>query len=326
MLRSISNGALGTLVVLVAAQANAEPTVTPFVVDSDTYVAVEDSGSAAVLADPARAELALPAGAAGPDCTNVNRTLGAFARTAAVCKAGSTSPTCNILKDLIDRVRVDQGPVGQRRLAQAWRVVPKTAVISNGTAVREAAELATGAERIQLVTTPQPTGVGHDARASIKEGGTSWASMVSGWIDLSTPGFTFDEATGNWITRDNLLACGIVAGEVEMQWEQPIELSPQGSPLSAADLVRVYAKLQTAEPLAAGTALQQTFSLGAEVGVALQSIGVVPTAAQAAGRFVFAHLYSPTLTLLPLTEAELRALAALNVVRPEISWIAAIRR
>lgn len=316
--------ALAVIALSMAANAHAaDPARVDIEVGGEPFAVFVDGDAASVVAVPAAARLGLLPMAVGPDCAFVNRTLSPFGRIISACAAGSSSPTCRVMSDLIDRVRFDTGTAGASRLLQSWHVVTRVSDPLDPDETLATARAASGVSSVQLVVEPTPTGTPGAATVSVNAGGASWASVLSGWVDLSAPGATFDASTGSWNTQDNILACGILAGEATLGWAQGVELSPHGSPLSAADLVELYHLLAANEPVSGGTGVQQAVQLGAQIGVALTSMGLPSSAVAAATRFAFAHLYASPAELLPFDDGALRALASAGISRPMVEWSAA---
>jgi len=114
---------------------------------------------------------------------------------------------------------------------------------------------------------------------TVNPAGTSWASKLGPFIDVAKgkgggPGVTYDARNQWFVTKDHVLACGLLAGDVRIDWRQNATAQvPTAGPglFAAADLWKIYQALGGVP--AETDPVRRAIAVGSRVGAALAQHG-----------------------------------------------------
>ena len=308
-----------------AALASDTPTAS-ITVDGTSYGVYVRAGAATVVEAPARATLVRDSSHRNPACQDVERNLSRLTAQIESCKPpNDASDICVFVRTLVDQVRFDPGTIGSSELEQHWNVNPRVSTPRNREAVVAAAASATGLapSAVRFVAQAQTVAGPTSGRVIVAASGRSWASKLLGLVEFAAPTLT---ASGRWITRDHVLACGIQAGDVSIAWDQRASLASSDAVLTEDELWSVYQQLQSGTfPGAMGTVSQQTLGIGAAIGKALGTLAVAQDSARfaAAIDLVFSAFFdASTLAFADhLSEAEVRAIVHATALEYNLAWL-----
>jgi hypothetical protein len=260
------------------------------------------SGDVVVLELPAAATLVRQPLRA-PDCALLDRMLTANAARIERCRAGvDDASSCDRLKRVVQGYRdADDIP---SNLEQRFDVVSDDVVIGDDERAQIARALNLDVGHVLPATAAAGNGALQDVHLSVREGGTSWASKLKPFIDVATAPVTVRGGTVH--TRDNVVACGILAGDVEVSFARPLDLTAEviaEEALTPDELLDVHAMLKSAPPLTPprpeDAAVWKAAVIGFRVGEALTARGFTQAEAQAALRLVIERLFDRGLELKP---------------------------
>jgi hypothetical protein len=316
-----------TLLGATTAFASDVPTHT-LTVDGVGYAVFVHAGEAAVVETPALATLTRDGGRRGPACQDVDRNLSQLASQIESCKTlADVSDVCVFVRQLVDQVRFDPGTIGSSELEQQWAIATRASSPRKPDSVINAAASAASlpASAVVFVAQPSPVGPLAGPRLLVKPNGRSWASKLLGFIDLGDPAPTIS-ATGRWVTRDHVLACGLQSGDVSIVWDQTASLSTGDALFSEDEIWATYQELQGSEfPNAGGTSSERALGVGAVIGKAIGQLPVAQDSTRfaAALALVFGAFFDPgTLEFAnDLAEQDVRALVHGAALEYSLPWL-----
>jgi hypothetical protein len=275
---------LGTALLSTTALAADDPQTT-VVVQGKPFVVFVKQGVALTVPAVAQTELARDPFFLPPDCETMNIVLAPSRNRIEQCKQPSqaNTPACVQLRNTINNmVRFAPGDT-TTNLLQEWAIEstppvggPTAAQIR--TAVAQAVGMSQEAVYYQHALRPRTPSQPAQISIAIAASGTSWASKLSGFVDVAigqngAPAVTWDSGAGQFVTRDHVLACGIAAGDVKLSWQQPtvtyVEATLPG-PFSASQIWDVYQTLDAGAAPADEDPIRRATQVGARIGVALE--------------------------------------------------------
>ena len=285
MIRSSRYLVLGTALLSTAALAADTPQAVVDVQGKSFAVFVKQGVALAVPAVSqtvlARDPFFLP-----PDCETMEIVLAPSRNRIEQCKLPSQTNTasCVQLRNTINNlIRFAPGDFATN-LLQEW-AIESSAPVGGPTAAEIRAAVASAVQVSQDVvyyqhnlrprTPSQPAQISLAVSAS----GTSWASKLRGFIDVSigqsgAPAVTWDNGAGQLVTQDHVLACGIAAGDVKLSWQQPtvtvVEATLPG-PFSTSQLWDVYQTLDAGDAPTDEDPIRRAIQVGARIGIALKT-------------------------------------------------------
>jgi len=213
-----------------------------------------------------------------PACAALDVSLAPFAATIDACKAEPGGNACEPLNELVAALREDPGTIGASSLSQSWLVTP-TALSADATVAEQlASELGTRPSDVLLPSSAALTGAAEVGTAVVDPAGTSWASRLIGLGAAERMSLTPDATGQSWLSQDQVLACGILAGDVTLAWVQETRLELRAAPIAGAlgaeQWPQVYAAVALASPGAASSPVQRALAIGRALGDALVAVGV----------------------------------------------------
>jgi hypothetical protein len=301
----------------------------------DTYAIYERAGALVVLQTPTRVELSRDAAQLPPACEDVQTRLAPLETEVATCKADSSAGSCKTLGSLFDVVRFDSDTIGQTALAQGWLPGLTIASGADPAAITAAVEAAVGGNTATIRWVPMPKRAGVVTRVTtvIEPGGGSWASRLLGLVSFDDPGARYDANARAFVTRDHVLACGLLAGDVRLSWEQTaVAEAPASGTATLLDAEtswmlyqRLRGELAGSEP---GT-VDHAVRVGVAIGAALEAAGLADAQLQARVDFVLDVFFeADDLALRDLSEAVVRGIGSSGVsavIELTVPWIGAVR-
>jgi hypothetical protein len=250
----------------------ADPPFASFQVNGESFAAYGDTRRLWVVSAPIQVELQRDESQLAPGCDRLESKLAVLAPEVENCKTRGPSASCNAVRMLIDNARSEPDTIGQTALAQAWRMQPGEPQAATAAIVAAAASATSiDPKQITVLRAPQRLGVPMQISLLIDPTGASWASQLFGLVDLDDPGVAYDPAGDVFVTRDRVVACGLLAGDARIVWEQA---AMQDSPLEPVQLRAIYEQLgQHLRDTDSGT-LAHARRVGAAIGEALRSAGL----------------------------------------------------
>jgi hypothetical protein len=245
---------------------------------------------------PLNADLVRDPAVAAPSCAVVDSALYNFSNTLENCKADPNESACTVFNDLVATLRADTGMIGQNSLRQRWNVVPAPIPSSNGVAAAAAARLGVAAETVQVAGAVEPAGAPESAQIVIDPAGTSWASRLLELPGGSDAVLSFDGTSGQWITEDQIVACGLVVGDVRFSWVQPANIatgvSSAPTPFSAIEWSKIYANVAAASASSGLSAQDRALNIGRALGDNLRRLEVSDTELEGRAEAVLGAFFS----------------------------------
>jgi hypothetical protein len=240
-------------------------------VNGESFAAYGDARALWVVEAPIRVRLQRDESQLPPGCERLDGLLGALQSEIENCKPRIVSPSCDVLRMLIDVARSEPDTIGQSALAQTWHFEPIEPKAATTDVVAAAASATTiDPKHITLLRAPRPLGTPMQISLLIDPAGTSWASQLLGLVDFEGPGVAYDVTHDAFVTRDRALACGILAGDVQIVWEQA---AAQVSPANAFEPGRlwpIYRQLQQRLRGSESATLKHALRVGVAIGEALR--------------------------------------------------------
>jgi len=302
------------------------------------YAAFVKQGVALALPSLAQATLVRDSGQLPPGCQALDDMLMPWAGEIELCKdpANAGTRACKSTREVINLARFDLGTIGQTALPQGWAVEPSRPTGGpSADDIRRAVATAVGVNvdatfyKDVVPTSGSPSTIS----IVVKPDGASWASKVLGVVDLSQrqdgPAVTYVSSNRKFVTKDHIVACGILAGDVRVAWRQngaaTVPATAPG-PFSAADLWRIYQALSALGETAEEDPIRRAVAVGARIGAALQKNNLAD-AAQLEPRVRFllnAFFRGDALDFeagLSRTEVERRASGTIELAfEPDLNW------
>jgi hypothetical protein len=223
-----------------------------------------------------------------PACDTVQTVMAPYTGHIALCKnSGNPNGThCRQLRDMANYARFNPGVIGRTQLDQYWDITPSAPVGGPSADDIRAAVAAAAGVALDAATyrdSVSPNGTATSMTLVVAPNSTSWASKLHGvgTIDLQVgkdgvAGVVYN-VDGQFVTNDHVLACGLLAGDVKIQWRQPstatVQLRGDG-PFTPSDLWRVYQALSSLPVSDEQDPIRRATEVGARIGVALQSTGL----------------------------------------------------
>jgi hypothetical protein len=306
------------------------PAVT-FEVAGATYAAYTQGDAVFVVQTPIEAQLTRESSQPPPACDALGTRLGSIASEIADCQLAPNGGSCDAIRMLIAQVRSDPDTLGVSALEQRWRPTPSAA--TPPTAAQRAEVVQTAADRtgvdrarIQLIAAPESVGSPTHVSTLIKPSGESWASKLLGFVDFDQPGVAYSASDGAFVTNDNVLACGLLANDVRVVWEQTASASAAAQLFEPQQLWTIYQTLRGKLSDAGSSKIDQASKVGAAVGGALKDAGLVDANLDSRIDFLLDNLFAgDALTFRSaLSEPEVRTLATKGAFQHSVPWIGSV--
>ena len=218
---------------------------------------------------PLHAELRRNPTVAAPACAQLDSALSNYQDSIEFCKTHPES-SCSTLNDLLATLRVDRGEIGRNSLRQGWAIAPVALSVGNNVRSRVAELMRLEPDAVQLASAVEPVGSPESGQVLINPAGSSWASRLLGLPGASDATLTFDEATRQWLTEDQILACGMLAGDVRVTWVHSTRVIADG-PAAAPSFfdAEQWAQLRSAMVAAAAPGASSVQERVLRIGLAL---------------------------------------------------------
>lgn len=253
----------------------ADPPVASFEIDGESFAAYGDAGGLWVVQSPIHVGLRRDEAQLPPGCDRLETKLAVLAPEIENCKTRGASGTCNAIRSLIDAARSEPDTIGQTALAQGWYLEGSEPLAATAAIVAAAASSTrTDPTRITVLRAPQRLGEPMRISLLIDPSGASWASQLVGLADFDDPGVAYDAAADGFVTRDRILACGILAGDVRVAWQQAATQDGAASSFEPEQLWSIYKQLGLRLRDADGGTLAHAQRVGAAIGATLRGAGL----------------------------------------------------
>jgi hypothetical protein len=234
-----------------------------------TLTVVEADARLVVLPAPVELTLRRRQTAPAPDCAGVQAQLAPFANQLARCfePAQRSTSACRTLRRLVDQVGQSKGPTVQPSLLQFWPVSESAPIAFDdpeATRAAIAAEHDVLASDVLLAESVDLTGPATAPRVQLAGGGTSWASRLSPWIGADQYDVSYVPEAKAFRTSNQLLACGMLAGDITVEFgaEASASFTTSSTLLAPSDLWELYQLLSVSPELVGPDAVLRGAAFG----------------------------------------------------------------
>lgn len=292
---------IGAIVMLWTVRAVAdEPERVLVEVDGREFSAFVREGGAVAIATPRPVRLIRDPQQTPPQCDALNQKLASYRVWIEDCKRAGANPpaACQSIRNIVRQARTDPGLFNAPNLRQGWRIEPLADLtLPSEEAVAAQVTSATGlpSGSVSLAREAAARGSLRSIGLYVAPNGSSWASTLRGFADVSPEAITQRADVGRLVSEDHVLACGILQGEVHPFWEQDAQITTAGAAsapsLTAAQLYQVYQALVTAGPVRETEPARRLVQLGVRIGTALSALGLASSDVESRARLVVELLF-----------------------------------